>query len=312
MTVLRLFDVSQYISAGVGKAVVSRGVIESQGVYRSNEMPCAGINFLLNTIHEFYDENTDLVFCFDRTPTFKRELHESLFPSMGGYKGNRKKKEDHIVFQRNLAEEIIRQIGFNVIAVDGYEADDCIASLVMAYKHDYEKIYVHNKDSDMFYLVTDNVIIAPVGDSGKTITLTNWEYTVKNNYIVPYNTLTLDKLIRGEMGDNIPHISKAMADRIMDSIPTSLYNKCGNNTLLKKWVLKATDNDPVVAGTLELITPLNVPYDLIETRESEFNKEVYEFYAAELGNKYYKRFNAKPYPIGDDVIEHYLSLYNRR
>lgn len=309
MAILRIFDVSQYILAGRYGQIVSRGVIEDQMGYRSNEMPCGGLAYLLNTIHEFYKEDgVDLVFCVDKPPTIKRTLHEELFPALHGYKGNRGKKDYSIIVQREMAEEILKQMGFNVVCAEGYESDDCIASLVEYYKEQYDHIYIHNNDSDMFYLVCEDVTNISLNGS-RIVTYTNWETAVKKNFIVPYNTITLNKLIDGEPGDGIPHIAKDMADRIMSYIPERMYSKCGNNNLLTSWVDKATGGDERTMGTLKLITPLIVDYDLIELHETEFDKDLYEYYATNLGNRYYTRFVPKHSTMGEDTIIRYLDEY---
>lgn len=312
MSTLRLFDVSQYIFSGEGDNVICSGVIEDQYSYRAYKMPCSGVAYLMNTIHEYLDEVTDLVFCFDSTPTYKRELHTKLFPESNGYKGNRTKKPEYITIQLQMAKEVIKQIGLSALEVNGYEADDIIASFIRYYKNDYERIIIHSNDSDMYYLVSDNVEIAPVNRIGKTITLSNWEMTVKLGSITPYNTITINKIIYGEAGDNIPYIKKDMADKIMKWIPQELYSKCGNNTLLRKWVLNAVHGDERTIGILDLVTPLIIPYEQIEIHESEFNKLLYEYYASITGCKYFRNFSYLPSEIGEETIRRYIEEYNER
>ena len=310
MSVLRLFDSSQYIAAGIGPAVISRGVIEDQGAYRPNEMPCAGINCILNTIHEFQEDGADLVYCMDRPPIYKRTLFQELYPYSGGYKGNRPRKSLATELQRDLAEEILKQIGVCVIAADGYEADDCIASIIAYYKNSYEKVYLHTRDSDLFYLVQDNVEIMPVGNQGKHITLQNWQSSVIKGADTLYNTSMLLKLFTGEKGDNIPRISQVTADKIRKWIKPNMFRYCGNIDLVRNWIGQATNYDPVALGTYNLIVPRMIPYEEIQMNESLFRRELFEYYASNLGNKYYRNVTCKAFEIGEETIEKYLDVYN--
>lgn len=305
---LHIFDTSQYICAGVGNAVVTTGVVEDAGCYRSKEIPCAGVNMLLNTVHEFAKEGNELVYVFDTIPSIKRELHTLTFPTMDGYKGNRPKKPRHIQYQREMAEEILKHIGFNCIKSKGYEADDCIASLVKACKNDYEHIFIHNKDSDLFYLVDDNVTIVPVGAQGKTVTKSNYETTVNRDYEVKYNALTIHKLLHGEMGDNIPKISDAMCERIRAALVGEDFTKFGDNDYVREFVAKVTDHDYYVMNTLNLILTLDVPAEDIELYETDYDEEVYKFYARALGAKYAPKV-AKDSPVGVEIIERYVDRY---
>ena len=310
MSILRLFDVSQYIFSGEGNKVICSGVIEDQYGYRACKMPCGGIAYLMNVIYEYLHNDTDLVFCFDSIPSYKRELYKRLFPNGSGYKGNRPKKPEYITLQLQLAKEIIQQIGLSTFAIEGYEADDIIASLVRYYKNEYEKIIIHNNDSDMYYLVSDNVEIVPVNRIGKTVTLNNWETTVMPGNITPYNTITINKIIYGEAGDNIQYMIKEMADKIMKMIPKELYHKCGNHILLRKWVSNAVNDDERTMGIFDLVAPLIIPYEQVEIYETEFNKELYEYYASIVSCKYFKNYPYLVSDIGEETIRKYLEKYN--
>jgi hypothetical protein len=318
---LRLFDVSEYISAGSKKVTISNGVIEDGGKFRPNEMPCGGLTYLFNTIYEYNDANTDLVYCIDRPPHIKRALHERTFPNMQGYKGNRAKKDDSIVIQREMAEDILQRLGLNVLAVDDLEADDVIASVVQYYKDDYEHVYIHGMDSDLFYLVCDNVEVVPLTNGyvwngkmhvhGKHINMSNWESQVCRDYIVPYDTLTIHKLCMGEMGDGIPAIDSAKANLIVKHIPESIYAKCGDNKLLKNWISDAVSGDPRVLATLDLITPIITDYNKVPIYEEEFDKNLCDEFAYCLSNKYVSKLKIGTLNA-ETVLSGYIDSYNRR
>lgn len=283
---LHIFDVSQYIAAGAVRSDMFLGdVIEDGGIYRSKEMPVGGVKFLLNTIYEFKQKENELVFVFDSTPRIKREMHEKAFPSLGGYKGKRPKKLPGIILQRDLAYDILSMCGFNCIRVDGYEADDCIAAIVDEYKNSYEHVYVHNRDSDLFFLVEENVSIAPVGTQGKFITLANYEQNVSSKWDIKYNTVLLSKLYDGDTSDNIPRVSKDMAELIEKYITTDMYPLCGKKEYLRKWVLAATNADKQTMAVVDLILTLDVPVFEIQLHETYFDSDIFDYFACALGHR---------------------------
>lgn len=318
---LRLFDVSQYIASGSKNIVISDGVIMDGGKFRSKDLPVGGLSYLLNVVHEYQNDNTDLVFCCDRPPRIKRRIHEQNFPYYHGYKGNRPMRDESITIQRQLAEEVLRDCGFNVLAVEDVEADDIIASLVKYYKDSYDHIYIHSLDSDLFYLVCDNVEIVPMTEGyysrgvlvrrGKHITMQNWENEVDKDYVIPYDTLTIQKMCKGESGDNIPSVTKEMGDRIVSSIPKDQYVKCGDNEFLKKWIMNAVNGDKKVEAVFDLIAPIIIPYSQVELGVTEYRKDVYEYYAYILQNKYYKTCNST-YTKAEELVGRYIDEYNRR
>ncbi len=323
---LHIFDVSQYIASGSKSLIVANGIIEDSGPFRSAEMPCGGVAYLLNTIYEFRNKDTELVYCYDRTPTVKRAMHERTFPNAGGYKGFRPKRDYSITVQRQLAEEIIKQIGLNTVAVDSLEADDCIASIIEYYKDSYENIYIHSKDSDLYYLVCNNVQIAPLckpysardryGNvrsiiNGKTINMSNWESEVVKDEIMPYNLLTIDKMCKGDYGDNIPKISRNMKDIILGDIMQrpELYNRLGSMEFLREYICSVTKGDARTKDVMELIIPVIAKPEEVELNVSDLDVELLNYYAKKFGCKYAKKFALSDNELGSRTIDKYIDMY---
>lgn len=309
--ILHIFDVSQYIAAGaVRDDTYCGGVTEDNGLYRSRQIPVGGVKFLLNTIYDFYKPGNELVFVFDDVPYVKREMHERAFPTLGGYKGKRPRKLPKVVLQRDLAYEVLKMCGFNCIKVEGYEADDCIATLVEEYKDSYDHVYLHNRDSDLFYLVEDNVSIAPVGNQGKYITLANYEQSVSSKWNIKYNTVLLSKLYDGDASDNIPKISPDMVELIERYISEEKYRLCGNKNLLRSWVAEATNNDKVTMSIVDLILTLDVPKSQIQLCCSKFEQDCFNFFAGSFGHrKAPKQF--LEISECNDLLESFIEKYER-
>jgi len=82
-----------------------------------------------------------VAFCSDSKTNLRKEYTEELFPNDQNriYKGNRKYNDENLKKQINDAEKYIAQKGYKVIAVQGYEADDVIASFVKEFDKPYLK-----------------------------------------------------------------------------------------------------------------------------------------------------------------------------
>lgn len=285
MSELHLFDASQYIYAGVQSITVGSGVKLVNGVYRAMEMPCAGVTNILNTYHQYHKRRgLDVLFCFDSIPTAKRELHTRLFPGLGGYKGKRKAKNPAILVQQEMAVVICKQIGVPFLKLEGFEADDLIASLVEIYRESYDQVVIHSKDSDVFYLVADNVVVEPVLRSGKYINRSNWESAVIKNHTIPYNLLTVNKMREGEPSDNIPYVFAEPMDAIISGLPRHRYHEFGNNQMLRNFIVDIVGTaDFRTLGIFDLIAPLKVPEDHLELYDDFPNERLLNAYSMACG-----------------------------
>lgn len=89
-----------------------------------------------------------IAFAFDKTrDTFRRDLYPD-------YKGTRGVTPDPLKSQFILMEKILREVGFQVLLSDQYEADDYAGSLVMRFREEIPMILL-TKDHDYLQLVND-------------------------------------------------------------------------------------------------------------------------------------------------------------
>lgn len=283
---LHILDTSNYIYAGAfGKLYISRGVRQSGGEYEANEAPIGGVRFLLKNVFSF---PTDAVVMpvFDRTPTIKREMYADLYGDQFGYKGTRPTKTVDITYQKEYAEWILRDLGYPVQAIDGYEADDVIYSLVQYYKDDFEHIYIHTRDSDLSFLVSDKVSIAQVGTLGKVIDMNNYTSVADKTGYCAYNTVHLRKMCTGDKSDNIPGVGWKWAELIDACIIDKDENrKLGDLNIARSYIKKAIMANPMVEGshlvlkTFNMVCPLLVPESEIDDCEQAVNSEKIAYYA---------------------------------
>lgn len=282
---LRILDTSQYIYAGAYKsATISRGVRETNGEYEENSAPIGGVRFLINSAAKLCSDDTIVIPVFDRTPTIKREMYADTFGDTHGYKGTRKQLDSSIGIQKDYAFSILEKIGYPVQAAEGYETDDVIYTLVQMYKNDFEHIYIHSSDSDLYFMVGPNVSMDRVGDNvGKVITPANYSAVVDKDGFVAYNVFHLKKLCAGDKSDNISGIGKDWEPRFDSVIPASELSRLGDLDLcrdyLKKAILKYPDapNAHMVLRTFDIMSPLLVPNHLINDCEPDidWNKHRY-------------------------------------
>ena len=320
---LHLFDTSEYIYSGSRNLWILRGGMQTDSGYVDASLPCGSLAYVLNTFEEWGGENEVLVHCIDSPPTYKRALHEKYFS--GGYKGNRSTPTPEITVQKKMVPEMLEMIGANTVTAPGYEADDIIASIVKYYHDDFEKIYIHAADSDLFYLVDEKVEILPLAggfDSlqknysnnkkispGRHIYLENWTSFVRKGKTCPRNVLTLFKILDGERGDNVPAVSYEMGMKIVDSIPHSEYPLCGDNEYLREKIKIAVNNDEMVMAVTDLIMPVILPFKDVEIFESDLDMTKFMNMAALCKCKYAHSWKYTANEECEAFINKYLQIY---
>lgn len=284
---LHILDCSNYIYAGsFSNKVISRGVVETNSEYSAKKAPIGGVRFLLKQISRMMNSNSDIMPVFDRRPEIKKEMYKTAY-GYDGYKANRPAKRIVITGQQAYAERILRDLGFPVQAVDGYEADDVIYSLVKYYKDDYERIYIHTKDSDLYFLIDTNVSIAKVGDQGKDIDIYSYSAMVKSDEDTLYNTVHLRKLCRGDVSDNIPGVGWDFANKIDAIVHTNEYAKFGDLDLCREYIKRVVTENPTMIGghtilsTFNILCPLLISYDELEDTAEDIDKDKWDYYMSD-------------------------------
>ena len=310
MRVLRLFDVSQFIASGAyNDSYLSRGCIKVANNYIPQEIPIGGITYLLREIKRFKNNETDFVFCIDNLPTIKYELFKNELSEYGSYKGNRPKKKTSHAIQRRMAADVLEAIGFNVVGCAGYEADDCIASVIKYYADAYDKVYIHTRDSDLYYLVNEKVECVPVGNTGKHIARANWEDEVLTGWTVPWNTITLHKMFYGEPGDNIPPARRSVMQHLYDLASMDDIKHFGDNTYLRMFIEQHTDDKQVLA-VMKMIMPLILEEYEIQLHDEDIDNEIYQYFLQEFNVVKYGAYSPEAACYGDALIRKYIEIYN--
>ena len=169
-----------------------------------------------------------MVVCFDgRGSTSSRKgyfIKHKIREDGKGYKGDRQIQNDSFYKGCNATLNLLHQGGVCCLKGDGYEADDLIVAAVARAKIDYPNLPIDiiTGDVDLVPLVDDQVSVflrsvkltwaeSPEIEKKHYVQITPRNYqeyiqglTSYKNLLVPYNTVLLTKLLRGDKADAIP------------------------------------------------------------------------------------------------------------
>ena len=172
-----------------------------------------------------------LAVCFDRPCPqrkvyFREAFSEEETGGSGDYKGQRDNVNDQLMNAINMTQKMLERAGVPCYYGNGYEADDLIFAVLQAAKEEYpdRQIDIVTGDADLIPLVDDQVSVfmrsmkntesehnAIKKNKYVQITPKNYQSVIEGmsaykNYTVPYNSLLLVKMLRGDSSDNIPGV----------------------------------------------------------------------------------------------------------
>jgi DNA polymerase-1 len=139
--------------------------------------------------------------CFDLgRPAYRYDVYD-------GYKANRSATPDQFRSQLPLIREVLAALRIPVVEVEGYEADDVIATLVEQAKGDGVPVLVVTGDRDNLQLIDDAAgVRVMMTRRGVTDTVTYDETGVRERYgVAPARYVDLAAL-RGDSSDNLPGV----------------------------------------------------------------------------------------------------------
>lgn len=171
-------------------AFIAKPLVNSKGQHTSAIFGV--INSFLRLLE--LKEAEYIMISFDRkAPTFRHELSAD-------YKATRPPMPEDLVTQVEPVKEFFQLIGLEDISLDGYEADDVLATLAEKYKQDYQVVMV-TADKDYSQLVDKDVSIwDPAKDLSYDEAGIREKYGVRADQFIDYLALT------GDASDNIPGV----------------------------------------------------------------------------------------------------------
>jgi len=151
--------------------------------------------FLLKLHREFPSRNGAFVFDKGR-PAFRMELAPD-------YKANRPPMPEELRSQIPLIRELVEAFGWNIIEHDGYEADDLIASVALAFP-DYP-VRIFSGDKDISQIIDDRIEMLVPDPAGSVAKRGAGE--VLEKFGVPPSGIVDYLALIGDASDNIPGIA---------------------------------------------------------------------------------------------------------
>ena len=103
-----------------------------------------------NIVYKLIEEQKPdaVAFAFDlHAPTFRHKMYEQ-------YKGTRKGMPEELRQQMPLVKEMLRLLGYPILEVEGYEADDILGSLARQGEQNGDTVLICTGDRDSLKLIT--------------------------------------------------------------------------------------------------------------------------------------------------------------
>lgn len=146
------------------------------------------------------DEEPDVIaVAFDtKAPTFRHERYED-------YKAHRPPTPSELVSQFPLLKEFLRALAIPTIEMDGYEADDILATLARRADKEGHKVLVVTGDRDSFQLIDDNVRVMTTRKGITDIVLYDRQAVMDRYGLTPAQIPDFLGL-KGDTSDNIPGV----------------------------------------------------------------------------------------------------------
>ena len=154
-------------------------------------------SMLLTTLEQFQPTHIAVAFDVNRN-TFRREQ----FPE---YKANRAATPPEFKGQTELVTEVLDVLGIRHAALEGYEADDIIATLTSAASTQQAHISILTGDRDSMQLVSDNVTVLYPTKGVRELSRMTPAAVLEKFGVRPDQYADLAAL-RGDSSDNLPSI----------------------------------------------------------------------------------------------------------
>ena len=181
-----------------GTAFIYRGYYANSSLSRSDGFPTNAIytltRLLLRIIRE--EKPKQFIFIMDGKGT---NFRHDIFPL---YKANRNITPDNLIKQLEPIKRIIQNLGITLYVSDGYEADDCIASLAKRFSS-HKPVIIIGADKDLKQCLNKRTWLWD--PSGKNEKLTSVQDFTQETGLLPTQWPDVQALI-GDVSDNIPGV----------------------------------------------------------------------------------------------------------
>jgi len=224
------------------------------------------LNFIASLGRDF--ETDYIVFTVDskEKETFRKEIFQD-------YKANRPEAPEDLKAQLPVAIELIKDMGFKMIEMPGFESDDIIASLAKLAAKKGIKVKIVSHDKDMYQLIDDDKIV--LFDPIKKVEI-NEAKCIEKFGVHPKDFINFQALV-GDSSDNIPGVKGVgvkTAAKLINQYHTleNLYEHIDEiKGALKKKLLEGKENAFLSRKLVTLKTDLFEDINLEEFKYPEVN-----------------------------------------
>ncbi|OWZ25699.1 DNA polymerase I [Wolbachia endosymbiont of Wuchereria bancrofti] len=159
-------------------------------------MPIGAVYGFLNMVLKYITHSDYLTIALD---SGKKNFRHDLYPE---YKANRVTPPEDLIPQFAILREAIEAFNLSYEEIEGYEADDIIATLTAKYaNHEDLKVVIISSDKDLFQLLNYDVLIFdPIKNTYIDEKQVMEKFGVNSNKLLDLFSLT------GDVSDNIPGV----------------------------------------------------------------------------------------------------------
>ncbi|MBC8611659.1 DNA polymerase I [Massilimaliae timonensis] len=153
------------------------------------------LNILLKLKKDYQPDTTAITFDL-KAPTFRHLRYD-------GYKANRKGMPEELAMQLEPLKEILRALGYPLVELEGYEADDLLGTIAALCQKNGAECIIATGDRDSLQLVGDRVAVCMV--KTKENILYDPQRLKEDYGVTPAEIIEL-KALMGDASDNIPGV----------------------------------------------------------------------------------------------------------
>ena len=225
---------------------------------------------LIRLLKDFHPDGIAVAWDVSRK-TFRTEAYPE-------YKAQREKAPDHFRGQLPLMDEVLRALQINQLRMEGFEADDIIASLTRNAVEDGWEVLIVTGDRDAFQLVGGQVQVVYTRRGISDIVLADDAYIQEKYGITPSQYVEYASL-RGDNSDNlpgVPGVGEKTASRLIAEHGTvdGVYAAIGDMTpRLRENLAASREQVSLNLELMDLVDDLDLGYSTtdFETREWDRN-----------------------------------------
>ncbi len=195
------------------------------------------------------------------------------------YKAHRQKMPEELQRQMPIMEEVVEAFNIPVFHIDGFEADDCIATLAVESEARGFSVKIYSGDLDMLQLVSDLTRVVTTRRGISDLVVYDREM-VRKRYGINPSQLVDYKALAGDSSDHIPGIpgiGEASASKLLnqfEDIEEMYLESARIPSRWRKQILENQDRAYLSKRLASLHKELDLGLDWEKMKHTSFNREM--------------------------------------